>query len=252
MPIISYLRVQCCPVVTSVFSNHTGYEHYFFDDYTKKMEEYISHWERLGLEFNGICSGFLGSREQIEIVEGFFRKFKKENTIIIVDPIMGDYGKPYGTYTQEMCQEMKRLVRYADIITPNLTEACILVGCDYEKISGSNAELIELAEALVKIGPQQVVITGVPQKSFLTNIIYEKGKEPKFVKRKKIGVNRSGTGDVFSAILSADAVNGVDFAKSVEKAADFMIACIRRSIELEIPVTDGVCFEEVLYRLKRD
>lgn len=252
MPIISYLRVQCCPVVTSVFSNHTGYEHYFFDDYTKKMEEYISHWERLGLEFNGICSGFLGSREQIEIVERFFRKFKKENTIIIVDPIMGDYGKPYGTYTQEMCQEMKRLVRYADIITPNLTEACILVGCDYEKISGSNAELIELAEALVKIGPQQVVITGVPQKSFLTNIIYEKGKEPKFVKRKKIGVNRSGTGDVFSAILSADAVNGVDFAKSVEKAADFMIACIRRSIELEIPVTDGVCFEEVLYRLKRD
>ncbi len=253
MPIISYLRVQCCPVVTSVFSNHTGYEHYFFDDYTKKMEEYISHWERLGLEFNGICSGFLGSREQIEIVEGFFRKFKKKDTTrIIVDPIMGDYGKPYGTYTQEMCQEMKRLVKYADIITPNLTEACILVGCDYEKIGGSNAELIELAEALVKIGPQQVVITGVPQKSFLTNIIYEKGKEPKFVKRKKIGVNRSGTGDVFSAILSADAVNGVDFAKSVEKAADFMIACIRRSIELEIPVTDGVCFEEVLYRLKRD
>ena len=251
MPIISYLRVQCCPVVTSVFSNHTGYEHYFFDDYTKKMEEYISHWERLGLEFNGICSGFLGSREQIEIVEGFFRKFKKKDTTrIIVDPIMGDYGKPYGTYTQEMCQEMKRLVKYADIITPNLTEACILVGCDYEKIGGSNAELIELAEALVKIGPQQVVITGVPQKSFLTNIIYEKGKEPKFVKRKKIGVNRSGTGDVFSAILSADAVNGVDFAKSVEKAADFMIACIRRSIELEIPVTDGVCFEEVLYRLK--
>ncbi len=253
MPIISYLRVQCCPVVTSVFSNHTGYEHYFFDDYTKKMEEYISHWERLGLEFNGICSGFLGSREQIEIVEGFFRKFKKKDTTrIIVDPIMGDCGKPYGTYTQEMCQEMKRLVKYADIITPNLTEACILVGCDYEKIGGSNAELIELAEALVKIGPQQVVITGVPQKSFLTNIIYEKGKEPKFVKRKKIGVNRSGTGDVFSAILSADAVNGVDFAKSVEKAADFMIACIRRSIELEIPVTDGVCFEEVLYRLKRD
>ncbi len=205
------------------------------------------------MEFNGICSGFLGSREQIEIVEGFFRKFKKKDTTrIIVDPIMGDYGKPYGTYTQEMCQEMKRLVKYADIITPNLTEACILVGCDYEKIGGSNAELIELAEALVKIGPQQVVITGVPQKSFLTNIIYEKGKEPKFVKRKKIGVNRSGTGDVFSAILSADAVNGVDFAKSVEKAADFMIACIRRSIELEIPVTDGVCFEEVLYRLKRD
>lgn len=99
MPIISYLRVQCCPLPTSIFSNHTGFEHYFFDDYTDKMEEYISHWERLGLEFRGICSGFLGSKEQIEIVETFFRKFKKDDTIAVVDPIMGDYGKPYGTYT---------------------------------------------------------------------------------------------------------------------------------------------------------
>ena len=102
------------------------------------------------------------------------------------------------------------------------------------------------------MGPKKVVITGIPQGSFLVNIIYEEGKDPRMVKRKKIGVNRSGTGDVFSAILSADAVNGVDFSKSVEKAADFIVQCIRRSIELDLPVTDGVCFEEVLYRLKQD
>jgi pyridoxine kinase len=252
MPIISYLRVQCCPVPTSIFSNHTGFEHYFFDDYTDKMEEYISYWERLGLEFNGICSGFLGSKEQIEIVEDFFKKFKKENTTAVVDPIMGDYGKPYGTYTPQMCREMKKLVRYADILTPNLTEACILTDREYEKTSGSNEELAQIAKELSDMGPDKVTITGVPQKSFLTNIIYEKGKEPKFIKRKKIGVNRSGTGDVFSAILAADAVNGVDFAKSVEKAADFIVKCIRRSMELEIPVTDGVCFEEVLYQLRKD
>ncbi len=252
IPIISYLRVQCCPVPTSIFSNHTGFEHYFFDDYTSKMEEYISHWERLGLSFCGICSGFLGSKEQIEIVEDFFKRFKKESTIAIVDPIMGDYGKPYGTYTPEMCREMKKLVRYADILTPNLTEACILTDREYEKTTGSNRELVEIAEELMEMGPEKVVITGVPQKSFLTNIICEKGKNPKFIKRKKIGVNRSGTGDVFSAILSADAVNHVDFARSVEKAADFIVKCIRRSIELEIPVTDGVCFEEVLYQLRQD
>lgn len=252
LPIISYLRVQCCPVPTSIFSNHTGFDHYFFDDYTARMEEYISHWERLGLEFQGICSGFLGSKEQIEIVERFFRKFKKEDTIVVVDPIMGDYGKTYGTYTPEMCKEMKRLAGYADILTPNLTEACILTDRDYGKTGTGNAELAEIAEELVRMGPEKVVITGVPQKSFLTNVIYEKGKKPKFKKRKKIGVNRSGTGDVFSAILSADAVNGVDFARSVEKAADFIVACIRRSIELDIPVTDGVCFEEVLYQLRQD
>lgn len=252
MPIISYLGVQCCPVPTSIFSNHTGFDHYFFDDYTEKMEEYISHWERLGLEFQGICSGFLGSKEQIEIVEDFFKKFKKKDTIILVDPIMGDYGKPYGTYTPQMCQEMKRLTGYADILTPNLTEACILTNREYEKTGTGNAELVEIAEELVKMGPEKVVITGVLQKSFLTNIIYEKGKEPKFIKKKKIGVNRSGTGDVFSAVLAADAVNHVDFAKSVKKAADFIVTCIRRSMELNIPITDGVCFEEVLYQLKRD
>lgn len=252
LPIISYLRVQCCPVPTSIFSNHTGFSHYFFDDYTDKMEAYISHWERLGLEFRGICSGFLGSKEQIAIVERFFQTFKKKDTIVVVDPIMGDYGKTYGTYTAELCREMKRLVTYADILTPNLTEACILTGRDYEKMGTKNAELAELAEELGNMGPQKVVITGVPQKSFLTNVIYEKGKKIKFKKRRKIGINRSGTGDVFSAILSADAVNGVDFAKSVEKAADFILQCIRRSIELDIPVTDGVCFEEVLDKLRRD
>ncbi len=252
LPIISYLRVQCCPVPTSIFSNHTGFDHYFFDDYTNKMEEYISHWKRLELTFQGICSGFLGSVEQIEIVEHFFKEFKTEQTIAIVDPIMGDYGKPYGTYTDEMCREMKKLVQYADILTPNLTEACLLTDRDYESFGDSNRELLDLAKELVEMGPSKVVITGVPQKSFLTNIIYEKGKEPKFIKRKKIGVNRSGTGDVFSAILSADAVNGVDFSKSVEKAADFIVRCIHRSMELDLPVTDGVCFEEVLYRLRYD
>lgn len=250
LPIISYLRVQCCPVPTSIFSNHTGFEHYFFDDYTDKMEEYISHWDRLGLRFHGICSGFLGSVKQIEIVERFFYRFKEKETIAIVDPIMGDYGKPYSTYTKQMCQEMKKLVTYADILTPNLTEACLLTDKDYETVHGTNAELVEIAEQLAHMGPDKVVITGVPQKTFLTNLVFEKGKKPCFIKRKKWGVNRSGTGDVFSAILAADAVNGMDFAKSVERAADFIVMCIKRSMELDIPVTDGVCFEEVLYRLK--
>jgi len=251
LPIISYMQVQCCPVPTSILSNHTGFEHYFFDDYTAKMKEYISHWERLHLSFHGICSGFLGSVEQIEIVEYFFKKFKEEHTVVIVDPIMGDYGKPYGTYTDELCREMKKLTAYANILTPNLTEACILTERNYEQTTGTDRELAEIAYELSQMGPEKVVITGVPQKSFLNNIVYERGKSPCFIRRKKRGVNRSGTGDVFSAILAADAVNGVGFSESVAKAADFIVMCIQRSMELDIPVTDGVCFEEVLYKLKR-
>ena len=119
MPIISAMKIQCCPVPTSIFSNHTGFPEYFFDDYTEKMPEYIAQWKKLGLEFEGITSGFLGSREQIGIVAVILSGISGRNEqTVIVDPVMGDYGKPYATYTSELCQEMKQLVEYADILTP--------------------------------------------------------------------------------------------------------------------------------------
>ena len=131
LPIISALKVQCCPLPTSIFSNHTGFESFFFDDYTDKMTSYMNEWIKLDLKFNGICTGFLGSEKQIRIVEEFLSHFKTKENITIIDPVMGDYGKMYPTYTKETCMEMKKLVRYADILTPNLTEACILTDTQY-------------------------------------------------------------------------------------------------------------------------
>ncbi len=249
LPIISHLKVQCCPVPTSIFSNHTGFEHYYFDDYTDRMIPYTNEWKRLGLEFSGICTGFLGSHEQIQIVEKFIKDFKTPDTIVTVDPVMGDYGKPYPIYTPEMCADLKSLLKYADILTPNLTEACILTGRDYVKTGSSDKELLEIAQQLCSMGPQKVVITGVPEGNFLKNAMCEKGKNARIIARSKIGESRSGTGDVFTAIIAADAVNGVPFYRSVTKAAEFIVECIRRSVEMDIPVTDGVPFEEVLYRL---
>lgn len=126
LPVISAMKVQCCPLPTSIFSNHTGFESFFFDDYTDKMEDYMQEWVKLGLQFNGICTGFLGSARQIRIVEHFLSLFQTKDNITIIDPVMGDYGKMYPTYTQETCEEMKKLVTHADILTPNLTEGCIL------------------------------------------------------------------------------------------------------------------------------
>ena len=117
LPIISTLKVQCCPLPTSIFSNHTGFDSYFFDDYTDRMERYVEEWKKLDLSFNGICSGFLGSARQISIVKDFIKEFKTDDTIVVVDPVMGDYGKIYSTYTDEMCGLMKELVAGADIIT---------------------------------------------------------------------------------------------------------------------------------------
>lgn len=250
LPIISMLKVQCCPLPTSIFSNHTGFPSFFFEDFTKNMELYMEEWKKLDLQFNGISTGFLGSAEQIRIVQEFISEFKKEDTLVIVDPVMGDYGKTYSTYTEEMCQRMKELACKADILTPNLTEACILTDTPY-KDEWKTAEVIALAEKLSDQGPEKVVITGVSQKSYICNFCYEKGTEPSIVKTQKVGTQRSGTGDIFAAIISADAVNGVNFHDSVKRASLFIKKCILRSMELDIPVTDGVCFEEVLHTLNR-
>lgn len=250
MPIISAMKVQCCPVPTSIFSNHTGFESYFFEDYTPKMPAYILQWRKLGLEFEGIASGFLGSKAQIAIVQDFIKNFRTERTTVIVDPVMGDYGKAYPTYTDEMCQAMKQLVQYADILTPNLTEACILTDTPYHEGSWKIADLTALARKLSEQGPARVVITGIQQGDFVANLVYEHGKQTRVLRTHRVGSDRSGTGDVFSAIIAADAVNGVAFDVSVKRASDFVKRCIQRSIELDIPKTDGVCFEEFLTTLK--
>lgn len=249
LPILSALKVQCCPVPTSIFSNHTGYPHYFFDDYTQKMPEYISHWERLGLEFDGIYTGFLGSKEQIAIVTDFIHTFRREFTQVIIDPVMGDNGRAYRTYTPEMCGEMKALITEADMITPNLTEACILTDTPYREGRWKTKEITAMAEALAAAGPKKIVITGICQGDFIANFVYEDGIGGRFLRTHSAGKSRSGTGDVFASILAGDAVQGVPFAKSVKKASNFVKNCIIISDEKQIPMTDGVCFEEILYRL---
>lgn len=250
MPVISAMKIQCCPVPTSIFSNHTGYPNYYFDDYTARMPEYIENWKKLGLEFEGIYSGFLGSEEQIDIVRAFIQDFKTERTTIIVDPIMGDHGKAYATYTREMCQEMKRLTEYADILTPNLTEACILTDTPYSDRHWTMRELTAMAETIRREGPEKIVITGIRQGDFVANLVYEAGETPRILRSHRVGSERAGTGDVFSSIIAADAVNGVPFAQSVKKAGNFVKKCILRSEEMKIPREDGVCFEEYLTALR--
>lgn len=250
IPIISHLKVQCCAVPTSIFSNHTGFKEFFFDDYTDRMQEYIDNWKKLNLKFEGITSGFLGSEKQINIVKKFINDFQTKRTKVIIDPVMGDNGVKYPTYTDDMCQAMNELVEYADTLTPNLTEACILTGMQYKSDNWKLKELNELARMLSERGPENVVITGIRQGGFIANYVYQKGNDSKIVKTHRIGTERSGTGDVFSSIIAADAVNGEDFYKSVKKASAFVKKCIEKSIEMDIPKTDGVCFEEILYKLK--
>lgn len=250
MPIISYMGIQCCPVPTSIFSNHTGFPHFFFDDYTDRMQDYIQQWKLLGLKFEAITSGFLGSKEQIAVVTDFIKQFRTGRTTVVIDPVMGDHGKLYSTYNDEMCTEMKKLVSFADIITPNLTECCRLTDTPFKEKRWKKKELFTMAEALSAKGPEKIVITGIPQGEFIANYVYQKGQEPRILRTHKEGTERSGTGDIFSSIIAADAVNGVGFDESVKKASNFIRKCILKTVELDIPKTDGVCYEMLLHTLK--
>ena len=250
IPVISHMKIQCCPVPTSILSNHTGYTEYFFDDYTAKLPEYLAMWKKLDLRFEGIMSGFLGSKEQIAIVEGFIRQFRREGTIVVIDPVIGDHGKIAGTYTEEMCMEMRKLVSLADIITPNLTEACKLTDTPYRDKGWKRTELAAMAEKLRTMGPRKIVITGIPQGEFIANYMYQESEPSMLIRTHREGCERCGTGDLFAAIIAADAVNGVPFTASVRKASLFVKKCMIKSMELGIEEKNGVCFEEILHLLK--
>ncbi|SDF71027.1 pyridoxamine kinase [Sporomusa acidovorans] len=249
-PIISAMKIQCCPLPTAILSAHTGFPKFFLDDYTAHMRKYMHNWEELGIEFDGICTGFLGSAEQVDIVIEFLEKFTSDHTTIIVDPVMGDYGKLYSSYTQEMCHEMKRLVNYAHVLTPNLTEACQLLDIPYPNHALTARELEHIAQGLCAYGPRRIVISGLPDGNKLRNFVYEQGKPYRLISVNKIGEDRSGTGDVFVSIVAANLVKGIDFATAVEKAANFISKTIAYTVKQNIPVQYGICFEEYLTDLK--
>lgn len=251
LPIISHMGIQCCPVPTAILSNHTGYPTYYFDDYTDHLADYTAQWKNLGFAFDGIVTGFLGSASQIQIVRDFLNTFRGNDTKVIVDPVMGDHGKLYATYTEELCREMRGLVETADITTPNLTEACSLAGIPYKESGWHRRELQEIAHRILELGPDKVVITGIPQGEFIANYVCERGKSPRMLRTHRVGTGRPGTGDVFASIIAADSVNEVVFEQSVRKASGFVKKCIQLSMELEVPSNDGVCFELLLPQLKK-
>lgn len=270
LPIISAMGVQVCPVPTSVFSNHTGFPVHFMHDCTPILPLYLEKWQELELTFDGIYCGFLGSVEQIGIVRDFLisqtgiqeAKAMPARPAVILDPVMGDHGKAYRTITPEHCSQMKELLSLADIITPNITEACLLADIPYRETGWSMEELTLLADRLHAMGPERIVITGMQEQEDFINFIScesstdtsdENAAAPRRLhsccRMHAAGESRPGTGDIFASIIAADAVNGVPFPTSVEKAAAFVRTCTKASSELHIPRPQGVCFENFLYLL---
>lgn len=269
IPILSAMKVQACPVPTSIFSNHTGFSSHYCEDFTAQMTAYLAQWEQLAFSFDGIYCGFLGNEKQIGIVADFIAKQRQRGcSMVLIDPVMGDHGKCYKTVSAAQCIALRRLVALADIITPNITEACILTDTPYKESGWQEKELKLLCQKLHACGPQKIAVTGLhrksPQGSYDSFINFVSEQCPDAASpltasciTPTAGPSRHGTGDIFASILAADAVNASvvpaaadnkksSFSASVEKAASFISTCIHASDALGIPEYDGVCFENFL------
>ncbi len=164
LPVLSAMGAQCCPLQTAYLSAHTAFpasDQSAFCDLTGAMEQTIRHWREMDIQFNAVYSGFLGSVEQIVLLSTCIDTFRRKDTLILVDPVMGDDGKVYRTYTPRMCSRMITLAEKADLITPNITEAAILLGEEYENAPRDEAGFRDWLTRLSLDGSRSVVITGV-------------------------------------------------------------------------------------------
>ncbi len=250
MPVIGAMGIQCCVLPTAILSNHTGYRSFYFEDFTDGMEQFAANWQKQNLRFDCIYSGFLGSDRQIEIVERFIDRFADSGTKILIDPVMGDNGKIYSTYTEKMCSEMKKLAAAADVITPNITEACVLSDTDYKSESIDESVLRKMAEKIAALGAKNVVITGIINGSKVSNYIY-RGGESTVVSSPLAKKTYSGTGDLFASVVCGMITNGSDIISAVKAASDYTAMVTQKSCELGIAWEEGVCFELFMEELCR-
>ena len=249
IPILSAMGIQCCPLPTAFLSTHTGgFEGFTFLDMTDELPKVAAHWKSLGLGFQAVYSGFLGSERQIAIVEDFLREFRGPDTLAVIDPVMGDHGTVYQTYTPAMCAGMARLAELADVITPNLTEAALLLDIPYGELPVGEAGCREIVERLSLDGRRSVVLTGASTAPELTGAMCFDARtgQTEAVQTQRVPQEFHGTGDVFASVLTGALVQGASLPDAVRQAVDFVRACAERTARAGIPMREGVEFEPLL------
>ncbi len=238
--ILSAAGIETCALPTAVLSAHTGFKGYTFCDLTSNILPAANHWEKLGLSFDGIYSGYLGSKEQVKCVEKLMEMFSCD--IKLVDPVMGDDGVLYDGFSDGFPQEMKKLIKKADVIVPNVTESCLLTGIPYRE-EHSKEYIEELIEALKKECSASIVITGINSKTDkISTAIYENEKIT-YIENDKQRAVYSGTGDVFASAFMAALMEGQSIVSAAKLSADFVGECIEITKKVSSDRHYGINFE---------
>ena len=260
IPVISVMGIQACPFPTAVLTAQTGFDDFFCDDFTDRMDYFTNSWKKMEVSFEGIYSGYLASPLQIEKVLWFLEQFQEKDTLYLADPVMGDHGRFYSMVNAEFLEGMRKLTKRADVITPNLTELCFLAGADYEAVNAGRQEknyidkIKSLCEKILSEAkkPQTIIVTGIlrteEEKEYVGNLAVAKDQHF-YMETPYTGVGFSGTGDLFASVICGALVKGLSVQEAVEKAVDFLQEAIEDAAKEKTPRNHGVNFEKYLSRL---
>lgn len=253
IPIISVAGVEVVPLPTAVLSTHTGgFTHFTFRDLTEDMAAITKHWKMLGYQFDIIYTGYLGSLEQVDIVKNIIETFRKDDTLVIVDPVMADAGAYYSMITPDFAVGMRELCEMADIITPNLTEAAFLLEREYKE-HYTKEETEEILRALSVLGPEKIVLSGVSvDGNTIGAASYDRLTDSvSYAIEEKMGGFYHGTGDTFASALIAALAKDFSVNEAAEIAVQYTLACIKRTYAEGTDTRFGVDIENELPTLMR-
>ena len=248
IPVLSAAGIDVCPVPTSLFSAHTRFPKFYMHDTTPMLTEYLDAWREEGIELDGIYSGFLGSAEQVDAILRLYREYPQ--ALRLVDPVMGDGGTKYPTYTDELCEAMKGLVDGADVLTPNLTEASIITGIPYAGQDVDEAYVCRMTDALLAMGAKSVVLKGVVHEGekIIRNYVAVADGDgaPEEVSGELLPYMLHGTGDLFASGLVAAVYAGESLLSAVRFASELVRHAMQITPEQPDYEVRGVSFESVL------
>jgi len=257
LPIISAMGIETCVLPTAVLSTHTAFKGFTFRDLTSDIEGVYKHWEAEKIHFDAIYTGYLGSIEQISIICDLIDRFAANDTVIIVDPCMGDNGSLYSGFTKEYAVKMAELCKKADVILPNLTEACYLLDIPYNKSAYDNEYIIQILKSLADLGSKRIVLKGiefnqdsremkgVSRKMGIAS--YDSQKDCiKWYFHKKMGQSFHGTGDIFASVFTGALMRNLPFEKAYCLAADFVVEAIEKTLSNPDYNWYGVDFEAAI------
>lgn len=247
LPIISAVGVECSIVPTAVLSTHTMFQNFTCKDLTDQIGPIADHWKSENIVFDAIYTGYLASKEQIGDVCAFFDTFKTKDNLIVVDPVMADNGKLYPAFGPDFPAEMAKVCAKADLIVPNLTEASLLTGLPY-RTEYDEEYIREMLQALAKLGPRYVALTGVSFEKGRLGVMYydrEKNEYGSYF-AEHLPASFHGTGDVFASTCVGALMRGLPLGDALALAADYTVECIRLTLASPEAKWYGVEFESAI------